>query len=293
MVVKLHHVEFLCSNLRNRLGQFCEQFGFRPFAEAVNPRRVAIKRNSIIFVLTEDTTTRDTVFNVTLEVKDVDETTRRVDSNGGQVLIGPTTFKDCYGYTLSSVVQTPIGNVVHTLIDKSNYNGPFLPGFNDLTTQTLDIVQRNCLGPAEDEPLLTHLDHIAFACHQDTSLQVIDWYRKCLGFTRFELNDDEKEDGFKIESTVNGKTVGLKLSAMEYWKCSEFGIEVKSNDPRGRVKFVLAEPLPGQGNPPPSQPHYIFYFSQFVLNHLRMILLILIFSKMILIYCHWIGVVRK
>lgn len=248
MALRLHHVEFLCNNICTRLGQFCEQFGFRPFAEAVNPRRVAIKRNTIYFVLTEDTTaTRDTVSNVTFEVKDVNEITNRVVSNGGNVLIALTTSNDSHGQTMSSVIQTPCGNVVHTLIDKSKYGGPFLPGFYDLTSKSLEILPEQCQHSSNDEDLLTHLDHIAFACNTESSLKIIDWYKKCLGFTRFELNDEEKEDGFKIESFVNGSYVGMKLTAMEYWKCAEVGIEVKSNDPREGVKFVLAEAMPGQG----------------------------------------------
>ncbi|XP_031568838.1 4-hydroxyphenylpyruvate dioxygenase-like protein [Actinia tenebrosa] len=249
MVLRLHHVEFLCKNIRFRLGQFCEQFGFRPFAQAVNPRRVAIKRNTVCFVFTEDTTiTRDSVFNVTFEVKDVNEITKRVFySNGGNVLVSPTTLSDSHGQILSSVIETPCENVLHTLIDKSNYDGPFLPGFYDLTSKTLEILPENCRQLSKDEDLVTHIDHIAFACHRNSSLKIIDWYEKCFGFTRFELNDKEEEDGFKIESFVNGSYVGMKLTAMEYWKCAEVGIEVKSNDPRDGVKFVLAEALPGQG----------------------------------------------
>ncbi|KAK3755855.1 hypothetical protein QZH41_014319, partial [Actinostola sp. cb2023] len=65
----------------------------------------------------------------------------------------------------------------------------------------------------------------------------------------FQVNAEERDDGFTIASLVNGAFVGMKLSAMQYWKCSEFGIEINANDSRNNVKFVLAEPLHGQVGP--------------------------------------------
>lgn len=246
MVVKLHHVEFVCNNIRKRLGQFCGTFGFKPFAEAFHPRRIALKRNSIYFVLTEETTPRDTVSNIALEVKNVDKTTKNVENNGGEIVTPPNKSTDSDGQTISSIIRTPCGNVLHTLLDRVNYSGIFLPGFQPVTKSTLDILPNNPL-ENNDEHLITHLDHIAFACQEGTSLQIIDWYSKCLGFKRFQVNGDESDDGFTVACLVNGAFVGMKLSAMEYWKCSEVGIQVNSDDSRNNVKFVLAEPLAGQG----------------------------------------------
>lgn len=246
MLVKLHHVEFLCNNISKQLGQFCSGFGFKPFAEAFNPTRIALKRNSICFVLTEDRTPKNTVSNITFELKNVRQITNNAQNNGGEIISPLKTSKDPDGHTISTVIQSPCGNVVHTLLDKSNYSGVFLPGFIPVSTSTSEI-RPNKLPGNSNEDLISHIDHIAFACHRGTSLQIIDWYSKCLGFKRFQVNADEADDGYAISSLVNGSFVGLKLAAMQYWKCSEIGIEVNSDDSRNNVKFVLAESLPGQG----------------------------------------------
>lgn len=248
MVVRLHHVEFVCNNIHKRLGQFCGAFGFKPFAEASQPRRIALKRNSIYFVLTEASTPRDTVSNITLEVKNVEQITSRVQDNGGKVLTPSQKSTDSHGQTISSIIQSPCGNVLHTLLDRTNYSGLFLPGFQPIATSTLNILSFPYLQNENPyDNLITHLDHIAFACKEGTSLQIIDWYKKCLGFKRFQVNADERDDGFTVASLVNGSFVGMKLSALEYWQCSEVGIETDSNDSENNVKFVLGEPLANQG----------------------------------------------
>lgn len=82
------------------------------------------------------------------------------------------------------------------------------------------------------------------------------------------------DEGF----VVNQEGVGLRLTAMQFWKCSEAGIAlpfVHKNEPD--CKFVIAESLPHQGEtqifsdiyickavgkkmfaPPPSFPGYRF-----------------------------------
>lgn len=42
--------------------------------------------------------------------------------------------------------------------------------------------------------------------------------------------------------------IGLRLTAMEYWKCSEMGIKLPFKDRKEPdCKFVVAESLPEQG----------------------------------------------
>lgn len=85
----------------------------------------------------------DSVFNVALEVKDVDELTRRVEGRGGHVLREPTNLKDRHGQVRYSIVTSCFGNVVHTLIDKKNYSGEFLPGFRSLGINNLESCMVN------------------------------------------------------------------------------------------------------------------------------------------------------
>lgn len=44
--------------------------------------------------------------------------------------------------------------------------------------------------------------------------------------------------------------IGLRLTAMEYWKCSELGVSLPFKNKRDPdCKFVVAESLPDQGDP--------------------------------------------
>lgn len=61
----------------------------------------------------------------------------------------------------------------------------------------------------------------------------------------FLLNSGEDVDeGF----VINQEGIGLRLTAMEYWKCSEAGIALPSVDKKEPdCKFVIAESLSEQG----------------------------------------------
>ena len=241
MVVRLHHVEVLCKNLQTSLKQFCGQFGFKVLAASESPKRVAITRNAINFVLTEGW--RDTVFNVAFEVNDVHHVLSVLKRHSGKILQEPKTLEDGDGEVDSLVVQTPIGNVAHTLLNTSRYAGVFLPGFANQNIAPDSTRTSNGLHDLN----LSHFDHITFACPQGTSKTFMDWYSRCFGFSRFQINSEDREDGFVVESQIQGSRIGIKLTAMEYWRCAETGLTISTEEPGGGVKFVFAEPLPGQG----------------------------------------------
>ncbi|EDO35286.1 predicted protein, partial [Nematostella vectensis] len=187
----------------------------------------------------------DTVKDIALEVENVSYATEIVAVNGGTVLEFTKVCDDCYGTVTSSMIRSPCGNVCHSLLNTTKYTGLFLPGFKRSPTQTYCQLNFNFTKPNN---VITHVDHVAIACEKGSMLEIIDWYVKCLGFKRFCLNSSEESDGFTIESPVNSASVGLKLTAMEYWRCNEIGIESnKDSHLDGAVKFVLAEALPGQG----------------------------------------------
>ena len=61
----------------------------------------------------------------------------------------------------------------------------------------------------------------------------------------FFCRDESDSEGFLVE----GQNVGLRMKAMEYWRCSETGISMPADDTgqHPKTKFVIAEALPGQG----------------------------------------------
>ncbi|RMX41252.1 hypothetical protein pdam_00012363 [Pocillopora damicornis] len=253
MVVRLHHVEIRCQNLQQSLRQLCGHFGFRVLASSSFPNRVTLNRDSINFVLSEGAGERDTVYNVALEVKDVKNVVDNVERNDGKIIKRPETLADSNGVVESAVIQTPVGNVVHTLLNASGYNGVFLPGFHrsdkralregfDYVTPSITSNKNTVIG----DRILTHFDHITFACSLGTSQAIMKWYERCFGFSRFNISSDEKSDGFIVQSSIQGASIGMKLAAMQYWFCSESELRIDTDEPGGGVKFVFAEPLPGQ-----------------------------------------------
>lgn len=256
MVVRLHHVEVLCQNLQQSLKQFCGQFGFKLLATSPFPNRVILNRDAINFVLSEGARERDTVFNVALEVKDVRKAVDIVKRNDGKIIRGPEILTDSNGEVESAVIQTPVGNVVHTLLNASGYNGVFLPGFHDkmalrethgygyVTATPSESINRQTV---LSDGVLTHFDHITFACPLGTSQAIMNWYEKCFGFTRFNISSEESAHGYVVQSSIQGASIGMKLTAMQYWFCSETELSIDTDEPGGGVKFVFAEPLPGQG----------------------------------------------
>ena len=87
---------------------------------------------------------------------------------------------DQYGSIEYACIKSCIGNVVHTLIDLSKYDGPYLPGF-----QTVESSDRLF---SKENPIIDSIDHVAFAVSRNESLKAIDWYEKVFGMKRFFVN---------------------------------------------------------------------------------------------------------
>lgn len=281
--MRVHHIEFSCRDVRLQVHNFCNNFGFAVYGrwrDGLNMRKekTVLRRDSIFFVMHEDCEALcDYVVNVALEVDNVPDICKSVpmaymlqdtvtlldlDSNretsyndGPMNIEAPSLIK-------AAVIKSPIGKLNHTLIDKSNYKGPFLPEF----TPSLDagsaneyqhekasvehgIVGRNNeIGNGMNDCLA--LDHILFAVNTGTSLELMEWYSKCLQMSRCRVNNSEEKDGFRVE-TINSKgdKLGLKLTAMQYHFCAERIMKMTSKNrmENNDVKIVFGESLLGQG----------------------------------------------
>ncbi|KAL0964786.1 hypothetical protein UPYG_G00328920 [Umbra pygmaea] len=180
----------------------------------------------------------DTACNVCFEVDDMERSFNFLSKQGCDFLVPPTKVYDDKGFVTYSVVKSIVGNVNHTLIDSTKYKGRFLPGFN--TVQNL--ANDGTLDPCP----VTHFDHITYACPRLCTQQVIRWYEKHFGFQRFfiDINED-MDEGY----VLNQDGMGLRLTAMEYWRCSETGMNLHFSDKKELdCKFVIAESLPEQGS---------------------------------------------
>ncbi|XP_041370835.1 4-hydroxyphenylpyruvate dioxygenase-like protein [Gigantopelta aegis] len=186
---------------------------------------------------------RDSVFNVAFAVNDVLKYVQRLMQSGVQLIKPVSSLSDENGTVWTATVKSCVGNVVHTLVQKSDYSGCFLPGFTDINNEDdlFDCCDKNYSGSEKSSPNLTHIDHITFAAYCGSADEILHWYERCFGMKRFFINREEDEnEGFVVDA---GNT-GLRLKAFEYWKCAEIGL---TSGKANSIKFIIAEALSNQG----------------------------------------------
>ena len=122
----------------------------------------------------------DSVFNVALKVKNIDKVVDNLSRSSVEVIRPVKSVRDSYGTIRFAVVRSIIGNVVHTLIQDDDYSGFFLPEFKPETNV--------CDKSPNLEILVTHFDHVTFACNCGDSNTILDWYARCFGMKRFLIN---------------------------------------------------------------------------------------------------------
>lgn len=255
-VQRLSHLAFHVHSGQRLARHLMRRFGFQLYGSrhSRTARQLVLRKGSAVFIVNESAEPGphgllydaapphvvDSACNVSFEVKDVERATLNLGRLGCRVLVPPSPVEDELGSVTYSVVQSVVGNVRHTLIDRSDYLGDFLPGFGPPPAAP-DWPQEQDAGPV----VVTHFDHITYACPQRQSGHIMDWYRSCFGFKRFLVNRDEDTDNGYV---IQGNDIGLRLTAMEYWKCSEVGLSMSTTEEKKTdCKFVIAESLPYQG----------------------------------------------
>jgi 4-hydroxyphenylpyruvate dioxygenase len=147
---------------------------------------------------------------VALEVPDVDKCVAHARAAGATVLSGPHDDTDAHG-TVRTAVIAAYGDTVHTLVDRSRYHGPYLPGYVAKT------------GESPVAPAFVALDHVVGNVELGHMDQWVAFYRRVMGFTNLAefIGDDIATEYSALMSKV-----------------------VASGD--HRVKFPLNEPAAGK-----------------------------------------------
>jgi 4-hydroxyphenylpyruvate dioxygenase len=114
----------------------------------------------------------DGVRDIALAVPDVARAYSLACSRGAVGLRGPRAFSDQHGEIVSAVIGT-YGETRHTLIDRSHYDGPFLPGF----------VERHLTG--EPGPaVFDGIDHVVGNVELGRMDEWVGFYQRVMGFTK-------------------------------------------------------------------------------------------------------------
>ncbi|KPI99320.1 4-hydroxyphenylpyruvate dioxygenase [Papilio xuthus] len=191
-VLDFDHLTFWVANAKTASSYFVSRFGFKPLARRdaneKNPvQAYAVNLNKITIIFESPTTSEgliskeltahgDFVKDVAFAVNDLDELVRRAKLEGAEIIKGITEETDKDG-TLRYAVLKTYGDNTHTLIDRANYNGLLLPGYE----------------PTESDPLvkllpdtyLQFIDHVEGNLTDGTLESTTTWYEKNLNMQKF------------------------------------------------------------------------------------------------------------
>ncbi|KAI4107158.1 MAG: hypothetical protein LQ345_007155 [Seirophora villosa] len=209
-----HHVTWYVGNAKQAASYFHTRFGFRHIAYAgleTGSRNVTshvVSNGGATFVLSAplrqvDAVEKDTppaekrlladihthqsqhgdaVKDVAFDVDDARAIYHRAIERGATSVQEPLTLKDDFGEVTTAIIKT-YGDTTHTLVEKTNYRGAFLPGYQPFE---------------HDDPIQKYLPAVSFEAIDHCvgnqgwgGLQAVcDYYENALSFHRFWTADD-------------------------------------------------------------------------------------------------------
>lgn len=143
----------------------------------------------------------DGVIDIALEVPDVDSGYAHALAHGATGLAEPHDLTDGNG-TVRLATIAAYGDTRHSLVDRSRYSGPFLPGF----VARPPIVDRTPLIAAGAQPrrFFQAVDHVVGNVELGRMDDWVDFYRRVMGFTNMAefIGDDIATDYSALMSKV-------------------------------------------------------------------------------------------
>ncbi|OLR90034.1 4-hydroxyphenylpyruvate dioxygenase [Actinokineospora bangkokensis] len=157
----------------------------------------------------------DGITDLALEVADVDKCVAHARAQGATVLDEPHEVSDEHGTVRVAAIAT-YGKTRHTLVDRSRYHGPYLPGY---------VARQGTLQRPADAPkrLFQAIDHCVGNVELGKMDYWVDWYNRVMGFVNM--------------AEFVGDDIATEYSALMS--------KVVSNG-NHRVKFPLNEPAIAQ-----------------------------------------------
>ncbi|RKU44705.1 hypothetical protein DL546_006434 [Coniochaeta pulveracea] len=126
----------------------------------------------------------DAVKDVAFEVDSVEGVYYKAVEQGADAVQPPRTISDKeHGHVTTAVIRT-YGDTTHTLISRTNYTGPFLPGFRAAKPSPSSIKM-----PAVE---LARIDHCVGNQDWNEMVSACAFYEQCLSFHRFWSVDDSQ-----------------------------------------------------------------------------------------------------
>jgi len=159
----------------------------------------------------------DGVKVIALTVDDAERSFRETVARGAVPVEEPTVIKDKHGSVKHASIAI-YGDTIHTFIERKNYKGRFLPGFENVDSDPLA------------RPVgLAAVDHVVGNVGWNQMDTWVEWYAKILGFHLFVSFDDKDisteysalmskvvaNSGERIKFPINEPATGRKKSQIE------------------------------------------------------------------------------
>ncbi len=159
----------------------------------------------------------DGVKVIALWVNDAYDAYQQTISRGAESYLLPETIEDKDGFIRKAGIKT-YGDTVHVFIERKNYNGVFLPGYEKLTTEYNPIPTG-----------LKYIDHMVGNVEMGSMNKWSDFYANVMGFANIVTFDDKdisteytalmskvmtNGNGY-IKFPINEPAVGKKKSQVE------------------------------------------------------------------------------
>ncbi|KAI9488440.1 4-hydroxyphenylpyruvate dioxygenase [Zychaea mexicana] len=232
------HLRFTVTNAKQAASYYCTRLGFKHIAYRgleTGSRDVAahvVRRNDATFVfecpiqpdtmpeMTKEIAQRgDGVKDIAFTVTDCRAVYERAIARGGKSIKAPEVLKDEDGEVVMATIAT-YGDVNHTLIERKNYKGIFLPGYKDSATSLRYVDPLDELLPTVP---LGFIDHVVGNQPDTMMTPVCEFYEKVFDFHRFWSVDD--------------KDVYTEYSALR---------SIVMADPAEKIKVPINEPAEGK-----------------------------------------------
>jgi 4-hydroxyphenylpyruvate dioxygenase len=138
----------------------------------------------------------DGVLDIALEVPDVDTCIRQARSAGATVVQEPTDITDEHGTVRMASIEA-YGDTVHSLVDRSRYTGPYLPGYVERSS---GYVKRE----GSPKRLFQALDHVVGNVELGQMDEWVGFYNRVMGFVNMAefIGDDIATDYSALMSKV-------------------------------------------------------------------------------------------
>ncbi|GGN64518.1 4-hydroxyphenylpyruvate dioxygenase [Actinoplanes lobatus] len=138
----------------------------------------------------------DGIADIALTVPDVDKCVEHARAQGATVLEEPHDVSDEFG-TVRIAAIAAYGETRHTLVNRTHYTGPYLPGF---VARTSTHRKR----PGAPKRIFQALDHIVGNVELGAMDEWVDFYNRVMGFTNMAefIGDDIATDYSALMSKV-------------------------------------------------------------------------------------------